>query len=48
MTFVYIALSYRFFGRLARDNEPHDETTLRAIRENTDGLQGTCQMRSIV
>jgi len=29
----------RFFGRLANENAIHDEETLKAIKENTDGLK---------
>jgi hypothetical protein len=29
----------RFFGRLANDNAIHDEETLKAIKDNTNGLQ---------
>lgn len=28
----------RFFGRLANDDAPHDEETLKAIREHASGL----------
>jgi hypothetical protein len=28
-----------FFGRFAHDNAVHDEETLKAIRENVDGLR---------
>lgn len=37
--FVFLNLT-RFFGRLANENAIHDEETLKAIRENTDGLRG--------
>ncbi|CAF3396700.1 unnamed protein product [Rotaria socialis] len=37
--YLRILRYFRFFGRLANDNATHDEETLRAIRENANGLQ---------
>ncbi|CAF0714506.1 unnamed protein product [Adineta steineri] len=37
--YLRILRYFRFFGRFAHDNAVHDEQTLKAIRENVDGLQ---------
>ncbi|CAF5040164.1 unnamed protein product, partial [Rotaria magnacalcarata] len=37
--YLRILRYFRFFGRLADDNATHDEETLRAIRENANGLK---------
>ncbi|CAF3144179.1 unnamed protein product [Rotaria sp. Silwood2] len=37
--YLRILRYFRFFGRLANDDAQHDEETLKAIRENTSGLQ---------
>ncbi|CAF0957532.1 unnamed protein product [Adineta ricciae] len=36
--YLRIIRYFRFFGRLANDNAVHDEETLKAIRDNVDGL----------
>ncbi len=40
-----ILLYKRFFGRFAYDNAVHDEQTLKAIRENADGLRGRMEIK---
>lgn len=37
--YLRILRYFRFFGRLARDDAKHDPDTLKAIRENVDGLK---------
>ena len=37
--YLRILRYFRFFGRLANDNAEHDQETLKAIRENINGLQ---------
>ena len=37
----------RFFGRLALDGAIPDDETLRAIRDNADGLQSTIPIRLV-
>lgn len=37
--YLRILRYFRFFGRLAHENTVHDEETLKAIKENTSGLQ---------
>ena len=34
-----LLLDFRFYGRIA-ETDKHDEATLRAIKENADGLAG--------
>ncbi len=38
----------RFFGRFALDNATHDEQTLKAIRDNANGLQGKRKTQSML
>ena len=38
---VSIIVSVRFFGRFTNDGAVHDAETLKAIRENADGLRST-------
>ncbi|CAF4216844.1 unnamed protein product, partial [Rotaria magnacalcarata] len=37
--YLRILRYFRFFGRFAHDNAAHDEDSLRAIRDNVDGLK---------
>lgn len=38
--YLRILRYFRFYGRIAKDSDGHEEATLRAIRENAEGLGG--------
>lgn len=45
--YLRILRYFRFFARLANDNTEHDQETLRAIRENINGLQSISRSKEI-